>query len=177
MKYITAIAVTALIIVVPFGSWYYLQTGMDYRRALNEEVAPKGSISQYVAGIDFRGQTTVLAKPIKRSGLKDSVAQFYEQYEGAPSFVFMEQDLRGAPMGERHISLPDSVIVAWPEGVNFVAVDTSGTVRATYTNSKESITKMIEHMAILLPRPSNKDVKMRNGKDVDAKPSFMQKKD
>jgi hypothetical protein len=177
MKYISAIAVTALIIIVPFGSWYYLQTGMDYRRALNEEVAPKGSIDQYVAGIDLKGQTTVLAKPITRSGLKDSVTQFYEQYEGAPTFVFMEQGLSGTPMGERHLALPDSLSITWPEGVNFMAVDTSGAVRATYTNSKESITKMIEHMAILLPRPSNKDVKMRNGKDVDAKPSFMKKED
>lgn len=175
MKYISAIAVTALIIVVPFGSWYYLQTGMDYRRALNEEVSAKGSIDDYVVGGDFRGQTTVVAKAVTRSGLRDSVKQFYEQYEGAPTFVFAEQGLLGSPMGSRHVVLPDSVDVRWPDGVAFMAVDTAGNVRATYSDSEESVVKMIEHMAILLPRPSNKDIKMRNGNDVDAKPSFMKK--
>lgn len=174
-KYISALAVIALIFIVPFGSWYYLKVGLDYRKELRVELSPQGNITDLYGLSVPGGKTVLVSKRLDSQGLQDSMQQFYDQYEASPTFILLEEDLQGEGMGSKHMALVSSM-AGWKESnTHFIAVDTSGQVRATYSASSEDLTRLVEHFAVLLPRPRDKDIKMKDGRDIDAKPSFMKK--
>ena len=42
MKYLVGAVVFIMLFVLPLGSWYYLQSGLDYRKDALKELEPKG---------------------------------------------------------------------------------------------------------------------------------------
>lgn len=179
MKYLVATSVVLLIIVVPFGSWYYLQRGLDYRRDLIEQLKPKGVIEDIQLQKQLKGNTTLWYNAARFPEYNKQVVQIYEQYKDASTFQLLIH-------GETQSELLDLSNVAssvlshvdsesWAS-VPFVIMDTSYQIRNVYNKSDQTIQDVVAHLAAVLPRPKDKDIKMKNGSDIDAKPKFMQRK-
>jgi hypothetical protein len=54
-----------------------------------------------------------------------------------------------------------SRFMATYEGKNFVLVDTSLNIRNSYSQSDEEIRKLIEHVAIVIPRQKESDIQLK----------------
>lgn len=179
MKYLIAAAVSLLIIIVPFGSWYYLQTGLNYRKASIEELKPKGDINDLTNRADiFKNSTSLVFNSKVAEDLRDKVEIIFEQYESGLSFQLVElsTDSMHDKFGSNHLIFGDSILSPeFDSNAAFALIDTSGSLRNYYNNSQEDISKLVEHLAIVIPLPKRKDIKMKNGQDIDAKPSFMKK--
>ncbi len=156
MKYLRTVVVMALIFILPAGSWWYLQSGYNYRKAALGILSPKDSLSNtslniLMHGKDFKdqlkGKTTCLA-------LIDDAAfqtKYFDQYRKALSF----QMIVGG----------DSLAIKGLDKAAYVLIDTSGYIRNTYGETREEQTKLIEHTAIILPRKIQKDVKFKENQD------------
>lgn len=146
----------SLIFILPAGSWWYLQSGYNYRKAALGILSPKDSLSNaslniLMNGVDFKeqlaGKTTCLAF------VDDAAFQskYYDQYKKALSF----QMIVGG----------DSLALSGMNKAAYVLIDTSGYIRNTYENTREDQTKLIEHTAIILPRKIQKDIKFKESQD------------
>lgn len=173
MKYIIPLAVTALIIVVPFGSWYYLQTGLNYRKAIAEELVAKGKVGEDVRPL-LAGHTSLVVAGGSSDGFRDTLAQVYDQYRESITFQLVELDSAVSSLGSRHI-LSNQKLDFLPAGAAMALIDTAGVIRSTYARSAKDVSKAIEHLAVVIPKPQPRDIKMKSGSDYDAKPSFMKK--
>lgn len=178
MKYLVSFAVASLVIIVPFGSWYYLQTGLNYRRALSKELVPKAQVSNLSSSTIFEGATTLLARPLVTLSLRDTLKVIFDQYQDGLTFQLVDLGYAGQLWDANHQSVPvDSLAEVIPADMQFALIDIDGQVRRYYDSSPSDVNKLIEHLAIIIPKPKRQDIKMRDGNDYDAKPSFMQKTD
>ncbi len=48
MKYLVSFGVLLLLVILPAGSWFYLQKGLDYRKAALKELKIKGQFDPNV---------------------------------------------------------------------------------------------------------------------------------
>ena len=49
------------------------------------------------------------------------------------------------------------------QGSAYMLIDTSGKLRNVYENTDNDLKKLIEHTAIVIPRPVEADIKVKNG--------------
>lgn len=178
MKYLIAVAVTILVILVPFGSWYYLQVGLNYRKASIEALKPKGDIVDISNMPDLFEDHTTLLYNSQLHNLDNEVEIIYGQFETGLTFQLVElNNSDKKSMGNNHIIIPTNAMTEGFDSKNtFAIIDTAGNIRNFYNMDEKSLTEVVEHVAIVIPLPAKKDIKMKNGKDVDAKPGFMKKK-
>lgn len=161
MKYLVSSVVFILIAVVPFGSWYYLQTGLNYRKDALKELEPKGLFS----ADDFdnsvlKSKTTLFQlKDVK----EDVLTEIFDQYDKSetyqvvavqkPTEVFSNWKVISQELANRISSKYDNA--------GFILVDTSMMVRNTYPADMDGVRRMIEHTSIVLPRVKEMDVKLK----------------
>ncbi len=136
---------------LPAASWYYLQSGYDYRKEALDDLAPKFSFSDSDVSLWFGakeisreliGKTTCIS--FSENAVFDST--YVDQYKNSYSFQFMKDDalkIRGVAVGDYYL------------------VDTSGAIRYIYTDERSDLTKLIEHTAIILPRQKQKDINLK----------------
>ena len=158
-RLISWIALAFFILVVPFISWFYLKKGFDYRRALISEIVPKDSISSSLdTAFIFRGKTTVFSK----TGFNDNsdlVKGLEEQFQKVIDFQLVTVDsLTGLNV------IPAGYLSDFfgKYGANqLILMDTAMRVRNVYDYDAESIKKLVEHIAIVLPRQKESDIEMK----------------
>jgi hypothetical protein len=158
-RLISWIALAFFILVVPFISWYYLKKGFDYRRALISEIVPKDSIPSLLdTSFLFRGKTTVFSK----TGFTDNsvlVKGLEEQFQKVINFQLVTVDsLTGLNI------IPADYLTDFfgKYGANqLILMDTAMRVRNVYNNDAQSIKKLVEHIAIVLPRQKESDIEMK----------------
>lgn len=162
MRHLTKIALVLLIVGFPLASWYYLNTGLEYRKTALKLLAPKGVID--TKGIfpasDFKGYTTVL---FSGDELRDDMLRIYDQYEEAHTFHMTEltSDTVNQAKWEVKMMSADDINLLLDEHL-IQLIDTEMQVRQKYTTTKEDITDLIEHIAIVLPREEEPDIVLKN---------------
>ncbi len=161
-KLISWVAVILLLAVVPFGSWYYLKGGLDYRKKALSELIVKDSIPSSIDSLHLlSGKTTVLSFSTD-SASRIVFASLLKQFEKTPGFQVMNIDTMtsdGSFLFSRNEDF--SRFMATYEGKNFVLVDTSLNIRNSYSQSDEEIRKLIEHVAIVIPRQKESDIQLK----------------
>ena len=161
MKYLIGTVVFLMLFVLPIGSWYYLQSGLDYRKAALKELEPKGAFESVAIDVNTLASKTTLMH-LKPLG-DDIIAEVFDQYGGAESFQLMSIE----KPNEDHknwIEIDAFTANSISSGYNdagFILIDTSGALRNTYPADMEGLKRMIEHTSIVLPRVKEMDVKMR----------------
>jgi len=61
MRYFVSALVFSLLFIVPAGSWYYLQSGLNYRKAALKELEPKMKFESSIIGDEkIKSKTTLL---------------------------------------------------------------------------------------------------------------------
>lgn len=183
--------VTAILILflLPFVSWYYLQSGLKWRK---EAQALMSGTQLFPAG----QWTDIGGTPFKQDHLKDHVTlvarsacatasdvsilldQLYDQFkETKKANFFLLDECADTPMKDDSLrlnwfvfhcsdSLPPctELLVNWPEGKSFALVDRDKTIRSYYAAStKDEKRLLLEHMALLLPRERSEKVELKRG--------------
>lgn len=157
-KFITWFFLILLVVVVPLGSWFYLKKGLDYRKGALSELAVKDVIEKSSDSLDLLyGKTSIIV--IDTQIHENILGSIREQFKNTPGFQVLN-------------AVKDSTY-SWPSGYlgnvwirykesSFVLVDTAGNIRNVYASDSVSIKKLVEHTAIVIPRPKESDIKMKN---------------
>ncbi len=161
MKYLVSSVVFILIAVVPFGSWYYLQTGLNYRKDALKELEPRGLFSS--DGFDnsiLKSKTTLLQlKEVDEKVLPE----IFDQYNKSETYQVIAIESPVEPYDNwKTISLEDANRISSKyDNAGFILVDTSMMVRNTYAADMDGVRRMIEHTSIILPRIKEIDIKLK----------------
>ena len=162
MRYLIATVVVIMIFIIPAGSWYYLQSGLNYRKAALEALEPKGDFE--IAGLD-KGQllkhTTLIQA---ENSNRDFISELYDQYGEQATFQLMTNSEVMDSTATNWIQISPEIIRKienqYPNDSYFI-VDTNAVLRNTYMSNPEELKQMIEHVAIILPRLKEVDIKMK----------------
>lgn len=171
MRILKLLGVSVLLILFPALSWYYLDTGLEYRKEAHEAMLPKGDLNELISARRFtteydlratcEGMSTML---ISRKGEKNdaTIQKLYDQFDDANNFQLVLLNSTGlTPLPEFD---RDNFHVV-PAQLNYedeiVLLDNKLQVRTNHTFEKESIQKLVSYTALLLPREKGRDIKQR----------------
>jgi hypothetical protein len=161
MKYLVGVVVFIMLFVLPLGSWYYLQSGLDYRKDALKELQPKGVFQSSVLDINtLKSKTTLLhLKPIEIG----VVSEIFGQYGGVPTFQMIS--IETPEVEEKNWINIDAFTAGSISSANsdagFLLIDTSGQLRNYYAADMEGVRRLIEHTSMVLPRVKEMDVKLK----------------
>lgn len=158
-KPLTWAVLIIFVVLVPFGSWYYLKQGLEYRKTLLRELQPKDSLDLSGQASVFSGKTTLIIFDSEKALDSSFIARVTQQYGAVPTFqiVTFEPSDKWVSLNP---ALKDSLFGNYTKDA-FLIIDTQGRIRNSYSEDEKSITKMIEHFAVVLPRPGEPDIKMK----------------
>lgn len=165
---------------LPAGSWYFLKYGADWRRAKLSTLDIK---SNFVNAYDFTPEekTELFAllsyktSVISFGGsLNERENDLIDQYRKSYTFqwvTFVADSSQVDPVSSKNPrkyfvgKLPETDI-AILRGVDYLLVDTAINIRQTYTGrTDETLSKLIEDIAIVLPRKKEKDISMKKSRN------------
>ena len=184
------VALVFFLFLLPFVSWYYLNSGLTWRKKAQEELQGKEPFPL----LSFQSRTGV---PLEPSGLEKHVSlvtriscdydsaqwnllgRMYSQFKETKkaNFIFID-DCQQKPLFipdsiQRDVffnpcldslSTCDTILKNWPAGSRYALVDRYGVVRSYYpagTNDEKRV--LVEHMALLLPRDRSEKVELKRG--------------
>ncbi len=165
MKYIAGIVTLALIVILPAGSWYYLQSGYDFRLELLKQLEPKGildhsKVSEEVA-LELSKQLDRSTVLLYNGALVNSqrIADIEDQFKNAMTFktISISDSNQVSSISDMKLSQNQSSQLLTQHKA--VLIDTSGQIRQWYSLDTDSqYEDVVEHLAVVLPRVPNKDI-------------------
>lgn len=186
------ITVVLILFLLPFVSWYYLQSGLDWRKeaqdmmsgttpfpALNitmmdGKVLTNDSIENKVTLVSFSPCST------SNTDQADVLNELYNQFKdtGKANFIIFDTcDVKSSSSqntqpGWYTIACPNAVelchtlIADWPKEKLFALVDRKGIIRSYYgIATKDEKRVLVEHMSLLLPRDRQEKVELKRGEN------------
>jgi len=161
MRYLIAFAVVIMLFVLPAGSWWYLQSGFNYRKQILEDIQPKRSLVQLdenesgLTSVEalFKDKITVFAAGTNIDSKKqDIIDRIAEKYGNRDYFQFKTmREIQEASVQSILSSHPDSVYL----------IDNDMLIRNAYSWSDDDIRKLVEHTAALLPVPKREKISLK----------------
>ena len=185
------VTVILILFLLPFVSWYYLQSGLDWRK--NAQAVMNGTTP-------FPTGTCVLADGRKFSadsledrvtlvsfiscqtddqGRKEVLQALYDQFSetNKAAFVLLDSCQAGTgnlPLKQNKnwyvIPCTDSLALCtqvkslWEKDKMFALVDRKGVIRSYYAIATKNEKRMlVEHMSLLLPRERQEKVELKRG--------------
>jgi hypothetical protein len=159
-KVFTWIIVGLFLVIIPIGSWYYLNQGLQYRKNLLKEMEIKSGIDSQADSLGFlMGSANVVV--LRSTDETQKIAgQLKEQFDNSPRFnIYFKDSIEG------FASLPVGYMAdEWNSmsGNSFVLLDTLMNVRNTYSTDMESVKKLVEHITVVIPRQKEPDIKIKS---------------
>jgi hypothetical protein len=158
-KLVSWVAVVLLLLVVPLGSWFYLNKGLNYRKSALAELIPKDSIDISKDTLKMlAGKTSIV---VLKSDNKTELflADIKQQFKNTPKFQIIYRD---SIYGSTFLPKDYLTINFLPyTKQTFVLIDEKLRIRNSYTNEVDQVRKMVEHIAITIPRPKESDIEMK----------------
>jgi len=174
MKYFKTILVVILLAGLPLGSWYFLKSGLEWRKAKVVDLEKKEiflkaigfSVDDKNKLYEIMAHRTNVVK--KRGALSANDEAIIDQFEDAYTFQFLsldgnEADPKGGWTSKSVVRFysPDNIssnstqIKDW----DYMLVDTSGFIRQYYLGEDKQVMKLlVEDIAVILPRKKEKDI-------------------
>lgn len=156
MKHITTIALVLVLFALPLGSWYYLQQGYNFRKEALVKLEPKGEfmgLTDNIEGAAKIGEDIVMICLCKElSQEQEIILNEVEERYNSRGFTI----IRLTGQEDEYKSLESKY-----NSDQLVLLDKDEEVRSSYTFSKEDTKDFIEHIAIILPFPKRKTVKLK----------------
>ena len=179
-----------ILFLLPFVSWYYLNSGLTWRKKAQEKMNgtdpfPTGewidnsknnltsaSLSDYV--------TLVTRIDCELSSeLSSTLEQFYDQFKETKKAAYIILDECGkdsltytdAAKQTWYVfscgdstGLCDRLLKNWPSGATHALVDRNHLIRSYYASTTRDEKRiLLEHMALLLPRERSEKVELKRG--------------
>jgi len=157
-KLISWIVLSLFVLVVPLGSWFYLQQGLDFRKASLAELKVKDSLNLSLDTLSvFKGNVSLIVMHPSTESDK-SISSIKDQFKNVPSFTIFENGV-DCPY---QLSYLKSMGLSDTSSL-YAVIDTSGRVRSYYKdNSLPNLQKLVEHIAIIMPKAKEMDIQMKN---------------
>lgn len=157
-KIISWIVLAALVVLVPLGSWIYLKKGLDWRKGVLHELVVKSVIDKSLDTSNvFLSKTSLLVFE-ESEEIKNALQPIYDQFKDAYTFQVVSQyDY------EYNVRVTDGYLdrLIQQDGSTFAIVDTGLQVRNYYTLNNSDLKSMVEHLAVVIPLPKEKDIKLK----------------
>ncbi len=171
MKILKKLAVTALIVVFPALSWYYLKTGLEFRKEAQTAMEPKGDLNSLISSRAFtteydlkktcEGQTTIIISRKDESNDK-TIQKLYDQFDDAYNFQLVllnEKELTPLPeFDQSNFHVVPSTI---EKGGEIALLDNQGRIRSFHNFEKEAVQDLVTYTALVLPKKPGRDIKHR----------------
>lgn len=158
-KLISWIAVFLLLVVVPIGSWVYLNKGLNYRKAALSELLPKDSIDIRLDTLNlFVGKTSLVVLK-NNASTTEVIKSLSEQFANTQGFQIVFKDST-----DNNLFTPAGYLNGYlAKDINnsFLLIDEKMKVRNVYKDDVASVKKMVEHIAIVIPRPKEADIEQK----------------
>lgn len=165
---IMPIILTAVVIIMPLFSWYYLNSGLEYRKELERETIPisdfeQEAIFQYLLAANpdiedlFIDKTTVLVNADHPSA--NQAVAVYDQYKNAISFqmISVGKEKIAPDQNFEHLELEALKLMEQ----EICLIDTSLNLIRNYELNHESLNKLVHHIAVVLPRVAERDINVK----------------
>jgi len=174
--------------LLPFVSWYYLKSGLDWRKKAQDVLNGTKEFPvlpfQALSGIPMENSQlenhvslVILVSCDSVENQMDLITKLYLQFKETHKANYLFLDTCSSTT----LVLPDTVkqnvfviqgadalqsaralIEGWPAGKTYALVDKSGVIRAYYTaNTHDEKKTLVEHMALLLPRDNSEKVQLK----------------
>jgi len=184
------VTVILILFLLPFVSWYYLQSGLNWRRqaqAMMNGTKPF-PVGEWIddAGLHFQSSSLedhvsliVSVNCQNADTLKPMLDSFYNQFRETNKANFMILNSCGEKgrlfadslRKQWHVfscndstDICDVLFPEWPDGKTTSLVDRKMIIRSYYSTSNRDEKRMLlEHMALLLPREGSSDVELKRG--------------
>ena len=169
MRYLIAFAVVIMLFVLPAGSWWYLQSGFNYRKQILEDIKPKRALAQQgedekgMMAVEkvFKDKITVFASGTNIDSKKqDIIDRIAEKYGNRDYFQFKTMRELQSELSQGDLSTHrDSIYL----------IDKDLLIRNAYSWSDEDVKKLVEHTAALLPVPKREKISLKRDLENEAK--------
>lgn len=185
------ITIVLILFLLPFVSWYYLQSGLDWRKEAQQVMSgttlfPEGEYKD-ADGDLFNADSLAYRVSIvsfsscdesdleRQSVLEDIYNQFKDTQKAnyivldtcldAPAEQLMsERDKWYALSCQSAAALCNGLQEEWPSDKVFALVDRNGIIRSYYAISTDDDKRtLVEHMSLLLPRERQEEVELKRG--------------
>jgi len=184
------VTVILILFLLPFVSWYYLQSGLNWRKAAQEIMHGKTPFPNVEYHND-NGQkfTTDLLEehvsivsfvPCAEGSEQMSVlSELHEQFKetNKANFILLDscsdQQVLVVDGSKKNwyvlpcrdsLRLCETLVKEWPAGTTFALIDRNKVIRSYYgISTKDEKRLLVEHMALLLPRERQEKVELKRG--------------
>jgi hypothetical protein len=184
------VTLVLILFLLPFGSWYYLKSGLKWRQqvqtAMNGTTPVSGFPFHTTSGTKLTSEQIndhVSLLTILHCGedatQAELVTRFYQQFKETKkaNFIFFDTCAIASAgwtdslkQNSWRVLCQDSLnhcpalLEAWPAGKSYALVDRKGIIRSYYdAASTDDKRIMLEHMALLIPREHGEKVELKRG--------------
>lgn len=167
MKNFTGFAVIIILFILPAGSYWYLKSGFDYRKAQLKEIQEKGAFLDFAQASDAVGERlkgsledkVAIVQVIKDSTIDTIVPyKIKDQFKNNTHFSFLK-------VNEAEISIQP------PYHDSEYFLINNGQLLNSYSGSEQSIKDMMAQTAVTLPIERRKKIKLKRQLSKDEEPS------
>lgn len=165
IKYVAAAAVVAMLIIAPFGSFFYLKSGLKYRLESMAQLEPKiiDESKQEVVKQVLQPQMAALLHLGGDTDAKgiDLLKQVDDRIVDRDNFEIFTNASKSNFKATAQIQYIDSELVESLKENQFMLFDTSATLRYVYDYGPDHAKLMIRHLAVVIPVPKSREIKLK----------------
>jgi len=165
-----ALAVVAILVLAPIGSYLYLRKGFEYRLEsldqLVEKKAPEGVMDHIEKNAPFAKNARLIHLP-GSSGADELnlVHQIDDQIVDRERFDIVSFSRSDGRDIKREITFLGGTDLKAPEDIQFMLLDTANAVRGLYAYREDLGKELIRHLSVVVPVPRRKPVKLVRNND------------
>lgn len=177
MKYIKSILLLMLLVGLPLVSWYFLNSGLEWRKSKVSDLKAKDIfLKSYQFSAEDKNNLfeimthrTCVVK-LSDEKLNDNDKAIIDQFNKAHTFKFVSLSKTDgnnnswtSKSAVRYFK-PSTTepVLSELKGMNYVLVDTAGYIRQYYKGSrKQDLARLVEDIAVILPRKKPKDIVLK----------------
>jgi hypothetical protein len=152
-----------LVVAFPLASWYYLNTGLNFRKQALKDLTPKGQlVTEDKAFLDLIDHKTAII--YRDINLNDDMAIIHDQYKESESFSIVQitENLSRNLSTWLHYKMDQNTQDSlFNNEKAVILLDTTSLIRYVYNVDNFQPGRLVEHISILLPRAQEPDIKVR----------------
>ena len=184
------ITVILILFLLPFVSWYYLQSGLNWRKQAQvimsgKQIFPQGEwidqSGRKLSSSQLADHVTIvtLLSCTGRESIDSTIEAFYDQFKetNKANFILLD-NCSEMPISHQDslktnwyvfncndaTTLCDSLKLNWPANKTHALIDRNKVIRSYYSEStKDEKRILLEHMALLLPRDRSDKIELKRG--------------
>lgn len=162
-----------LLVIVPGITWYWLQKGLNYSKAIYHEleltevpvVIAEGTFPELLFPDSLRDKVLLVVKHYDQEQ-QENLDQVWRQFSTNPNLAILQEssDLAGKPflrIADRFYMIPE-VPQDYFSGQEVFLVDDEMNIRKRYSpNTREEWVELVQHLAFLVPRVRKRNLSIK----------------